>query len=131
MIEQPVDQAEENGIKKEQLKNGIIELAKELCGKVFIFPGIDQGAYSELESVDDDYPDCATPIGELVDKLKENRMRVVLAGDNVYILPLNSDDIENDSIFPRQLQVVAGMDERLAKLIVMSQEFRRTCHANS
>jgi len=38
---------------------------------------------------------------------------------NVYILPRNSDNIEMDSISPRQLQLIEEMDERLKELILL------------
>jgi hypothetical protein len=128
MMERPIGQGTENNSEKEQLKEDYIELAKELSREVFVFPGIDPEAELKLKSVDESYPGYATPINELAEKLKNGGMKVVLAGENVYILPLDSDDIENGSIFPRQLQIVAGMDDRLANLIKMGREFYSLCH---
>jgi len=51
-------------------------------------------------------------------------MKVVLArygSGDVYILPSQSDDVVNDGIFLRQLRITEGMDERLKKLIVLTE----------
>jgi hypothetical protein len=40
---------------------------------------------------------------------------------NVFILPLQSNDIAKDFVFPRHLQISEGMDEKLKRLILMNK----------
>ena len=55
-------------------------------------------------------------------------MKVVLSKDpksgNVFVLPLNSEDVEMDNLFPRHLMMAEGMDERLKRLILLNKELK-------
>lgn len=113
-------------VEKAQVKSKYIEVAKELSEKRegFAFPGLNQDSYDEIKTAETEYPGFSTPVDELIIKLQEQGMKVVFgkhgeAGD-IYILPLQSDDLANDNIFPRQLKIIEGMDEQLVKLIKLS-----------
>ncbi len=114
----------------EQRKQEYITLAQELskAPEGFPFPGMNPESYSELKGVEEEFPEYSTPIDELVDRFKSQGMKVVLSKDpksrNIFIVPLDSIDIEMDNLFPRHLQVSAGMDERLKKLITISKELK-------
>jgi hypothetical protein len=88
-------------------------------------------SYAKARATDEEYPGYTTPIDVLLARFQADGMRVVLSpGDpesgNVYVLPMSSDDIGEDSISPRQLEVVAGMDAALVKLIEADK--RRRAH---
>ncbi len=105
-------------------KEKIITLAAELYerGEVFPFSGIDPETYSKMKADEEEYPGYATPIDEIVEKLKSEGMKVVLGKNpesgNVFVLPAQSDNIEMDSISPRQLQLGEEMNEKLRELIL-------------
>jgi len=116
---------------KEQQKKDYISLAKELSEihEGFPFPGIDPGSYSNLKSIEEEFPEYTGPgyptvIDELVEKFQAQGMKVVLGdhpeGGEVFILPLNSGDIEKDSLFPRQLKTTEDMNDALKKLILIN-----------
>lgn len=113
-------------VEKAEVKSKYIEIAKELINRHerFSFPGLNEDAYNEIKAAETEYPGYSTPIDELLKKFQEQGVKVVFgkhgeAGD-IYILPLQSDDIANDNIFPRQLKIIEGMDEQLVKLIKLS-----------
>jgi sugar phosphate isomerase/epimerase len=109
----------------EQKKGEIITLAKELSesSESFPFPGIHPESYAKIKTEEEEYPGCATPIDELLERFANEGMKVVLGAHpesgNVFILPAGSDDIENDNLLPRSLQIDETMDERLKQLIVL------------
>lgn len=104
-------------------KEKIIALGKELyeSQEVFSFSGIDPEAYSKMKADEEEYPGYTTPIDELLESFKDKGVMVMLGKNpesgNVFILPRNSDNIEMDSISPRQLQISEGMNEKLKELI--------------
>ncbi|MFA6519291.1 MAG: hypothetical protein WCT41_00470 [Candidatus Paceibacterota bacterium] len=113
-------------------KSEYLRLAVELSEQVEALPffGIDEGAYQTMkkgeEEVDPDYPDTTTPIDARVARLQLHGMKIVL-GKNpqsgmVYVLPGDSDDIENDGLFPRHLSLHSDMDARLKKLILANKK---------
>jgi hypothetical protein len=101
-----------------------ILLAKELVESQehFPFPGIDPQAYSKIKADEEEALGYSTPIDELLERFKNEGMKVVLGkhpeSGNVFILPAQSDDIENDNLFPKHLLVSEEMDEKLKKLIL-------------
>ena len=109
----------------EQRKKEIIALVLGLSEsqESFSFPGINPEAYVKLKSEEEEFPGYATPVDELIERFKNEGMKVVLGKDpdsgNVFILPSLSNDIENDGIFPKHLKINEIMDERLKKLILM------------
>ncbi len=104
-----------------------IALARELSAsqEIFPFPGINPEAYSKLKADiarDEGESGYTTAMfDELVERFKNQGMKVVLGkfpeSGNVFILPSQSSDIENDSIFPRHLQISEEMDDRLKEFI--------------
>ncbi|MEA1925785.1 MAG: hypothetical protein U9M90_00870 [Patescibacteria group bacterium] len=119
--------------KKENVRNEMIALAKEFSesGKSFPFPGISRETYSKMEATDKEFPGYSTPVDELLEKFKKEGMKVVPGkrpmGGTVYVLPLGSNDIESDGIFPECLEVNDAMDEKLKELISKRQEFVSLC----
>lgn len=131
-VETPEEKArKEKEKEREPMKREIIALAKELVEshKVFPFPGIGSKTYEYIKADDAEGYSRATPIDELLEKFKNEGMKVVFGSDpesgNVFILPSKSDDIESDNIFPKFLLVNETMDERVKKLILVSAEYAR------
>ncbi len=125
MNEDPTKQIQES--EKEQKKGELIALARELSEskESFPFPGIDPESYATLKSAEAELPGYATPIDALVERFESEGMKVALGeypkSGNVFILPSQSDDIENDSVFPRHLQIDEVIDERLKRLILLQK----------
>src|SRR3989344_5937770 len=99
-----------------QLGRGLFESHEH-----FPFPGIDSDAYSKMRATEEEFPGYTTPIDELIERFKNEGMKVVLEehpeSGNVFILPVGSEDIEQDSIGPWQLQISEGMNEQLKSLV--------------
>lgn len=117
---------------KEKIKEEYVLLAQELSevNEGFPFPGITLQSYANIKEELEYAPEYGTPIDELLDKFRTEGMKVVLSsGDpksgNIYVLPLNSNDIEMDNLFPRSLLKLSNMDERVNRLISLGQEFKR------
>ncbi|MDO8231654.1 MAG: hypothetical protein Q7T37_00400 [bacterium] len=114
-------------IEKELREGWIVALAIEIIEshEVFHFSGLDSDAYAKIKADEEESPGYATPIDELVKRFENEGMKVVLGKNpesgNVFILPLQSDDIENDSVFPKHLQISEGMNEKLKELILLSK----------
>ena len=108
-------------------KEKIIALAVELNERheVFPFSGIDQESYSKIKADEEEMPGYATPIDELIERFKNEGMKVVLGKNpqsgNVFVLPGGSDDIENDNLFPKHLNINDGMSDTLRELISLSK----------
>lgn len=122
MNEFPPNQFEEE--EKERKKKEFIALAQGLSEKRegFPFPGIDPGSYAELKAIEEEFPGFATPIDELIKKFESTGFKVVFGehgerGD-IFVLPSSSNDIENDGLFPRHLNISDDMDEALKRLIL-------------
>ena len=111
----------------EQQKQELLTLANELwqSGETFPFSGIDSVTYAKIKIAEEEYPGFTTPIDDIISRLQNEGMKVVLGNDplggSIYILPAGSNNIESDSIMPRQLQVSEEMDERLKALILASK----------
>jgi len=109
---------------KDQLRQKKIEMALELAesGEIFPFPGITSSSYEKMKTDEEEFPGYTTPIDELIARFQNEGMKVVLGKNpdsgNIYILPAGSDDIEMDSVFPRQLFPSENLDERLLDLIL-------------
>jgi hypothetical protein len=111
-------------IEREKRRKRIIALTKELSEnqESFPFPGIDADSYQKLKATDEGFSGFATPIDELIQRFRNEGIKVVFGNDpesgNVFILPFGSNDIESDSVSPKQLQPDESMDSRLGKLIL-------------
>jgi len=134
-----MDQGGEGVVERERAREAYVARAKEFCEKqvVFEFPGIEPDVLSKLMAEEDELRNAnleipleITPIKDLMERFGKEGIKVVLGTDpdsgNVFIVPAKSEvkDIEANSIFPRQLRIAAGMDEKLAGLIRASREFR-------
>ena len=106
-------------------KEKIIALAAELHenGEIFPFAGVDPESYLRMKAGEEEDPGYTTPIDEIVERLKNEGMKVVLGKNpqsgNVFVLPAQGDNIEMDSISPKQLQLSEGMSEKLRELILL------------
>ncbi|MBL4644630.1 MAG: hypothetical protein JKX80_02065 [Candidatus Pacebacteria bacterium] len=113
--------------KKSTDEQGKTALALELfeSGEVFAFPGIKPESYTKIKAEQEEIPGYSTPIDELLKRFQNEGLKVVLGKNpgtgNIYVLPQGSDDIENDSFFPRHLSTEGDIDERLLKLIGMNK----------
>ena len=110
---------------KERIKAEKIALAKNIfeSGEGFQFPGILTDKYDQMKADEEAYTGLSTPIDELVERCRNEGIKVV-PGDhhesgNVYILPMNSDNIEMDSFFPRHLVLEKVSNEDLRTLITL------------
>ncbi|MBI2053580.1 MAG: hypothetical protein HYT41_02460 [Candidatus Sungbacteria bacterium] len=109
-----------------------IALAHELAegGEVFSFPGIDPEAYAKLKADEEEFatydiPIEMAPIDEIIRRLADEGMKIVLGPNpetgNIYILPKDSHNTGRDSILPKSLRIVEGMDARLKALILLDR----------
>jgi len=129
MTEHPTNQFESKDDERELKRETMIVLARELSERTerIPFPGIDPDAYSKMRATDEEFPGYTTPIDELIERFKSEGMKVVpgkyAESGTVYIVPSQSDNVEDRYVIPRQLQVTEVMDEKLKKLILMGREF--------
>ncbi len=67
-----------------------------------------------------------TPIDELLKRFEGRGMKVVLGKNpdsgNIFVLPLDSDDIEMDGILIQKLEPSVVDDDQLRVLIILSQK---------
>lgn len=122
MFESFPNQNQENS--KEREKKEYLELAETLSQNLegFTFPGIESQWYSKLKADDEEYPGFSTPTDEIIERMKSEGIKIVLGAHpengDVYALPKESSDIENDMIFPGHLNVTDDMNETLKSLIL-------------
>ena len=115
-------------VEEKLTKEQFIALAKELSERheEFPFPGISRESYAKAKASDEQFPGYSTPIDILLEKFRTQGMKVVLGLhpgiENIFLLPIGSDNIDEDSLFPRHLEVSEGMDERLKKLILANKK---------
>jgi len=127
MTEIPSNQFENKNEVRDQKVKELLTLATELreSQETFPFPGIEAEAYAKLKASDEEFPGCVTPIDELLERFKSEGIKISLGAHpeskDVFILPAQSDDLVNDSIFPKHLQINETMDERLKKLILANK----------
>ncbi len=111
----PVERTEQ---KEEYITLGL-ELSRNPEG--FPFPGIRSESYAIIKREEEEYPGFATPIDELLERFKKEGLKVVMSNDpasgNIFILPKNSMDVENDNLFPRHLEITSDMNDKLKMLI--------------
>jgi hypothetical protein len=91
----------------------------------YAFPGIDSEWHEKLKAVDEEYPGYTTPTDEIIERMKKEGIKVVFGTDpkngSVYLLPRGSNDIGQDMLLPKHLEVFEGMDESLRILILASK----------
>ncbi|MFA6099979.1 MAG: hypothetical protein WC750_03835 [Patescibacteria group bacterium] len=102
-------------------------MAKELSERHegFAFHGLEDESYSSLKATDEEYPGLVTPIDILIQRLKAHGFKVAF-GDHVnsgqvFILPLDSNNTEDDSVLARHLKITDDMDPGLKTLILRSK----------
>jgi len=129
MSEGPPNPIEAKRLRREK----IIALARELSesSESLPFPGLDPEAYEKLkadiaaDADRSDYDITSPTLDELVARFQSEGMKVTLGSNplvgNVYILPMGSNDIQNESVLPKHLQITEGMDSRLKELILVSR----------
>jgi hypothetical protein len=124
----PQQNADTEAPEKERSLREYVDLAKELAQnqESFPFSGITNDAYEKLKAVAEEFPQYCPPIDELVGRFKQHGLKVVLGKDpesgNVFILPGDSDNIEEDSIAPKQLEITADMNPKLQQLILANRK---------
>lgn len=132
-MEQYSEQGEEKIGEREQMLKDYLDLAKKLSEKpdAFKFCGLNQEYYptlkAELEALQNRgevFGVTITPIADLIIRFKEEGMKVFWEDLNVFIIPAKcgSGDVWANSISPKHLQVVDGMDEGLVDLIEMDEK---------
>ncbi len=96
-----------------------LALAERLAGysDAFPFQGLEEIGYQKLKAESDEFPGYATPIDDLIKRFEMEGVKIVIEKGKVFVLPFNSTDIENDSIFPRFLKMTDDMDNNLKTLI--------------
>lgn len=130
MNEYPTDHLEKEA--KEQKKRDYIELGKEISerGEVFPFSGVTSKAYADLKAAAEAYPEDTTPIDKLMEMYRDQGIKIVVSKNpsnaTVFIMPRYSDNVDWDSIFPRQLELHDDMDEDLKRLIKLNIELNNS-----
>ena len=135
------DSAEANRVKIERGRQvaEIVALARELSERreVFAFPGLDPAAYAAMKATEQEYPGYGTPVDKIIARMQSEGIKVVfgkrnqivtgedIEGSNVHIMPAQSTDIVNESILPRQLKIIDGLNPRLRKLIDLAVEWKQ------
>jgi hypothetical protein len=128
MIEGFPDQTEVKKSENELNKEKIISLATLLSrqSEKLSFSGIDPEFYSKMKADEEEFPCNVTPIDEIIERIKNEGMKVLFGKNpetgNVYILPKGSNDIENDSIAPKYLQISNEMSADLKELILADRK---------
>jgi len=112
---------------KSSAKNEFICVALELSQRKekLLFPGIDEEECASLLAVDIEFPGYSTPTEEIIIRMDNEGIKVVLGKDpesgNVFIMPFLSDNIA-DSLLPRHLKISEGLDSSLSRLIKIHKE---------
>ena len=83
----------------------------------FPFSGIEEAGYQKLKAESEEFPGLVTHIDELIARCNAEGIKIVVVKGKAFVLPFRSDDVENDSIFPRFLNVSDDMDRNLRVLV--------------
>lgn len=84
--------------------------------EAFPFHGLSESGYQTLKAESEEFPVYATPIDQLIERFRTEGIKIVVDNGRVFVLPIESVDIENDSVFPRFLEVSSDMDPDLRRL---------------
>ncbi len=103
-----------------------IALAERLSGygESLPFPGLEAEQYEKLKAESEEFPGFATPIDVLIERFKNEGMKVVVEGSNAFILPAQSNDVENDSVLPYSLAITDDMDPNLKAFVTSARQFK-------
>ncbi len=124
------EQSAEVAEHKEQLHREYLELIRELVSenRKFDFPGMSPDTYAKLQAEAGEYSEYATPMDELVAKFNAEGVKVVPANDPhtaiALVVPYRTGDKIMDSLFPRHLEIIEGMDPKLKTLIELNKKMR-------
>lgn len=129
-MESPYDDNEEKSrtVEKETALRRELELANELreSREPFPFPGVNSDFYAKTKEDQRDYPGFSTPIDELLERFSREGFKIVMGKNphtgNIFILPAESNDLVNDSLFPRHLKIDTATDEKLRELIELNKD---------
>jgi len=126
-----MDKLREKILSPEQKKQIYIDLAAQIIerNEVFPFPGMDPESYTTLKAEYEEFPDYSANTDELIERFKTQGLKVAFSKDsttgNIFVIPAESSDIEMDSLFPRHLTTLTGMDAMLKKLILLNKELKK------
>jgi hypothetical protein len=126
-MSESLPQLPSNEEQKKADREKYIQLIETLSQKVdgFPFPGVDEETLKGLLEEEAKYPGFATPVEKLLIRMREEGIKIVQGvhpgSGNVFVVPLLSDDIENDSLFPRHLDPTPDMDSQLRELILANR----------
>lgn len=119
---------EDNDREKQKMKRGALVMEFIERNESFPFPGIDPIAYLKMKATDEEFPGYTIPIDDLIKRFESEGMKVALGkepgSNNIYVLPLGSNDIESDGISLNQLQTNKMMDVRLEELISLAKKLK-------
>lgn len=128
-----IPKAKNEKVRLESRKERIAALSSELIesGETFPFPGIDPEMLLNLKADiardEEQSGYTMTMFDKLVERFKNEGVKVTLGkypeSGNVFVLPSNSNDIENDNIFPKHLQT-SGIKEKLEELVLLKKQVR-------
>lgn len=110
---------------KERKRKKCIDLAMESIekGERLSFPGIAPDVYERLKASEEE--GYCTPIDDLIERFKKEGIKLCFGRDvekgDIFVLPVGSDDLVNDSVFLGQLQI-EGSEEKLQELISLSRD---------
>jgi hypothetical protein len=106
-------------VEQELTPERYLAIAERLSGytEAIPFQGLEAEAYKKLKAESDEFPGFATPIDALITRFQTEGIKIVIENGKAFVLPFNSNDVENDSVFPRFLNIADGMDTNLKTLI--------------
>ncbi len=113
---------------RERVVAEYLAVGRELAesGEAFPFAGITAEAHAAQLAAAAEFPEYTIPVDVLLAKFRDQGMKVVLGGDlarpTIYLLPRESSDIEEESIFPRSLEITDDMDPRLKRLVLADKK---------
>jgi len=132
MFQKAVGVSVEEAEKKEKLAI-LVALAREVNEQQekILFPGINSENYSRMKADEEEFPGLATPIDDLIVRFKNEGMKVVLEKSrnnantgNVFVLPVGSDNIEDDGILIEKLQIEESLSEKIRELILLARNYK-------
>jgi len=101
----------------------VVALGNEVCerGEIFPFPGVESVAEAKMKATDEAYPGFTTPTDKILERLAKEGMKLVPQANGngqFFILPAESNNIEDDSIPPEYLVVNDAMNEDRKRFIL-------------
>ena len=122
----------DSGNEKIKQREEFLALARELVEhkESLPFPGINSQSHEAIKATDDTFPGYTTPIDQLIERFRSEGMKVALSDTpgnmEVYILPAQSNNIEEDSISPKDLEANEVQSDELKKLISLSRSLKNS-----